>query len=118
VGYSWASAKPFLTVRSGDTVEIQTVSGDPAQLERAGVNSDQIQQALRAIYSEIPQTQRGPGVHLLTGPVAIEGAEPGDVLEVRILEIKWTIPMRTTYSSRAPAFFQMSSKERERASFL
>lgn len=91
-GYYWASARPVLTVRSGDTVEIQTVSGDPEQLERAGVNPSEIQQALRAIYSEIPQTQRGPGVHLLTGPVAIEGAEPGDVLEVRILEIRMDDP--------------------------
>ena len=39
-GYYWASAKPVLTVRSGDTVEIQTVSGDPEQLERAGVKSE------------------------------------------------------------------------------
>ncbi|HMD49594.1 MAG TPA: acetamidase/formamidase family protein, partial [Bryobacteraceae bacterium] len=48
--------------------------------------------ALRTIYKEIPQDQRGPGVHLLTGPVAIEGAEPGDVLEVRIREIRLDVP--------------------------
>ena len=54
--------------------------------------ADQIPAALRTIYKEIPQDQRGPGGHLLTGPVAIEGAEPGDVLEVRIREIRMDVP--------------------------
>ncbi len=44
------------------------------------------------MYKEIPQDQRGPGGHLLTGPVAIAGAEPGDVLEVRIREIRMDVP--------------------------
>ena len=91
-GYYWSAAKPVLTVQSGDTVEIQTVSGNPERLEQAGVPADQIPPALRTIYKEIPQDQRGPGGHLLTGPVAIEGAEPGDVLEVRIREIRMDVP--------------------------
>jgi acetamidase/formamidase len=91
-GYYWSAAKPVLTIRSGDTVEIQTVSGNPERLEQAGWPSEQIPPALRTIYKEIPQNQRGPGVHLLTGPVAIEGAEPGDVLEVRVREIRMDVP--------------------------
>src|ERR1700761_5375546 len=91
-GYYWSAAKPVLTVRSGDTVEIQTVSGNPERLEQAGWPADQIPTALRTIYKEIPQEQRGPGGHLLTGPVAIEGAEPGDVLEVRIRDIRMDVP--------------------------
>jgi acetamidase/formamidase len=91
-GYYWSAAKPVLTVRSGDTVEIETVSGNPERLEQAGWPADQIPAALRTIYKEIPQDQRGPGGHLLTGPVAIEGAEPGDVLEVRIREIRMDVP--------------------------
>jgi len=91
-GYYWSAAKPVLTVKSGDTVEIQTVSGNPQTLERAGAPPDQIPAALRTIYQEIPQDQRGPGGHLLTGPVAIEGAEAGDVLEVRIREIRMDVP--------------------------
>ena len=78
-GYYWSAAKPVLTVRSGDAVEIQTVSGNPERLEQAGWPADQIPPLLRTIYKEIPQDQRGPGGHLLTGPVAIEGAETGDV---------------------------------------
>ncbi|HTR36663.1 MAG TPA: acetamidase/formamidase family protein [Bryobacteraceae bacterium] len=91
-GYYWAEAKPVLTVHSGDTVEIQTVSGNPERLEQAGAPANEIPDALRTIYKEIPKEQRGPGGHLLTGPVAIEGAEPGDVLEVRIREIHMDVP--------------------------
>jgi acetamidase/formamidase len=91
-GYYWSAAKPVLTIKSGDTVEIQTVSGNPDRREQAGWPSDQIPPELRTIYKEIPQDQRGPGGHLLTGPVAIEGAEPGDVLEVRIREIRMDVP--------------------------
>jgi acetamidase/formamidase len=91
-GYYWAEAKPVLTIHSGDTVEIQTVSGNPDRLQQAGVPADQIQAALRKIYAEVPQDRRGPGGHLLTGPIAIEGAEPGDVLEVRIREIRMDVP--------------------------
>src|SRR5579872_7480620 len=91
-GYYWSAAKPVLTVPSGATVEIQTVSGNPERLEQAGLPPDQIQPALRTVYKEIPQDQRGPGGHLLTGPVAIAGTEPGDVLEVRIREIRMDVP--------------------------
>ncbi|HUA20276.1 MAG TPA: acetamidase/formamidase family protein [Bryobacteraceae bacterium] len=91
-GYYWADAKPVLTVHSGDTVEIQTVSGNPERLEKAGAPANEIPEALRTVYKEIPKEQRGPGPHLLTGPVAIEGAEPGDVLEVRIREIRMDVP--------------------------
>src|SRR6202050_5122370 len=79
-------------MRSGDVVEIQTVSGNPERLEQAGWPPDQIPPALRTIYKEIPPDQRGPGGHLLTGPVAIAGAEAGDVLEVRIREIRMDVP--------------------------
>ena len=91
-GYYWSAAKPVLTVRSGDTVEIQTVSGNPERLEQAGLPAAQVPPVLRILYKEIPQSERGPGGHLLTGPVAIEGAEPGDVLEVRIREIRMDVP--------------------------
>lgn len=91
-GFYWAGARPVLTVRSGDVVEIQTVSGNPQTLERAGLPAEQIQPELRRIYAEVPPENRGPGGHLLTGPVAIEGAQPGDVLEVRIRAIRLDVP--------------------------
>ena len=91
-GYYWAGAKPVLTVQSGDVVEIQTVSGNPSNLEKAGVPADQIQPELRRLYAEVPKEAKGPGGHLLTGPIAIAGAQPGDVLEVRIREIRLDVP--------------------------
>ena len=100
-GYYWADAQPVLTVQSGDTVEIQTVSGNPDNLQRAGVPADQIQPELRQVYAEIPREKRGPGGHLLTGPVAIRGAQPGDVLEVRIREIRMDVPYAYNSFGRA-----------------
>src|ERR1700731_1875322 len=103
-GYYWSAAKPVLTVQSGDTVEIQTVSRNPERLGESGLPPDQIPLALKTIYNEIPQNQRGPGGHLLTGPVAIEGAEPGDVLEVRIREIRMDVPFASKHFRKGAGF--------------
>jgi hypothetical protein len=54
-GYYWSAAKPVLTVRSGDTVEIQTVSGNPERLEQAGLPAAQVPPVLRILYKEIPE---------------------------------------------------------------
>ncbi len=91
-GYYWAGARPVLTVQSGDVVDIQTVSGNPSTLEAAGLPANQIQPELRRIYSDVPKEAKGPGGHLLTGPIAIAGAPLGDVLEVRIREIRLDVP--------------------------
>ena len=75
----------MLTIRSGDTVVIHTLlTNSPVGLEKAGVAPAQIEPALRAVYDGVPASARGPGGHILTGPIAIAGAEPGDMLEVRI----------------------------------
>lgn len=90
-GYYDASTPPALRIKSGETVEIYSlITSSPARLEGAGVPPDQVEQALRDIYKEV--TNKGPGGHILTGPVFVEGAEPGDVLEVRIQSIKLAIP--------------------------
>ena len=86
-GYYSSSAKPALTVHSGDTVRMQTLStcGSPERMISQGVKPEQIPPYTAAIYKEV--TDKGPGGHILTGPVAIEEAEPGDVLEVQILKV-------------------------------
>jgi acetamidase/formamidase len=90
-GYYDASTPPVLRLKSGETVEVQTlITSSPARLEGAGVPPAQVEQSLREIYKEV--TNKGPGGHILTGPIYIEGAEPGDVLEVRIKAIKLAIP--------------------------
>jgi len=80
-----------LRVKSGDTVEIQTlIVPSPEHLEAAGVPPDQVEPALRDIHREVKD--KGPGAHILTGPIYIEDAQPGDVLEVRIQKIRLAIP--------------------------
>lgn len=92
-GHYDASDKPVLVVKSGDAVVMHTLlTNSPNGLARAGVAAADIQPELRAIYDGVPAPARGPGGHILTGPVAIEGAEPGDTLEVRILKIDIDIP--------------------------
>lgn len=86
-GYYWAHAKPVLRIHSADRVQIQTVSGNPSRLEAAGLKPEEIQPVLREIYNKIPQQDKGPGGHLLTGPIYIEEAEPGDMLEVKVEKI-------------------------------
>jgi acetamidase/formamidase len=88
-----AAAKPVLTIKSGDTVVFHTLlTNSPAGLERNGVPPDQVEASLREVYDKVPATARGPGGHILTGPVYIEGAEPGDTLEIRILNIDLAVP--------------------------
>src|SRR5204862_2532676 len=90
-GYYNASTPPVLRIKSGDTVEMQTlITSSPLRLEGAGVPPDKVEQSLREITKEV--TNKGPGGHILTGPIYIEGAEPGNVLEVRIQSIKLAIP--------------------------
>ena len=92
-GHYDATDKPVLTIRSGDTVVIHTLlTNSPAGLEKAGVAPDAIEPALRAVYDGVSASARGPGGHILTGPIAIQGAEPGDMLEVRIRKVELAIP--------------------------
>ena len=92
-GHYDATDKPVLTVRSGDTVVIHTLlTNSPTGLEQAGVAPAAVEPELRAVFDGVPASARGPGGHILTGPVAIEGAEPGDTLEVRIERIDLAIP--------------------------
>ena len=88
VGYYWADAKPALRIASGDIIDVDTLlTNNPNGLARAGVPDDKIQASLKAITAEVTGDRRGPGGHILTGPVYVEGAQPGDALEVKILSI-------------------------------
>lgn len=87
-----------MRIHSGDTVDIETSSGNPDRLLAMGVPPDQIPAALREIYAQV--TNKGPGGHILTGPVYVEEAEPGDVLEVQIQAIRLAVPY--AYNSFRP----------------
>src|SRR5271169_1131634 len=87
-GYYSARSKPALTVKSGDTVRMQTLSTcAPERMQAAGVPVPQYDLDIHAQVKD-----KGPGGHILTGPVAIEDAEPGDVLEVQIQKIDIDVP--------------------------
>jgi len=91
-GYYWSDAPPVLRIDSGDIIDVDTLlTNTPAGLAKAGVPDDRIQASLKAIVSEVTGERRGPGGHILTGPVYVQGAEPGDVLEVKILSIDLAI---------------------------
>jgi len=87
-GYYWSEAIPVLRIASGDVIDVDTLlTNTPAGLQRAGIAAERIQASLKAIVTEVTGDRRGPGGHILTGPVYVEGAEPGDVLEVKVLSI-------------------------------
>ena len=78
-----ANTKPVCHIASGDIVEIECLchhAGDAAELL--------MDDAIREIYDGIPEDSRAPGVHIITGPIYVEGAEPGDTLECRVLGMK------------------------------
>jgi acetamidase/formamidase len=90
-----ARLKPVLRIASGDQVTIDTLSGEPEDMPDVASGFSVMPEHEQVFKN----TFRGPGPHLLTGPIHIEGAEPGDVLEVRLLDIKlrsdwgWNIQM-------------------------
>jgi acetamidase/formamidase len=96
-GYYWSLAKPVLTVNSGDIVEVETMlTNNPAGLERMGVKPEDVPQNLRDIVAQVTGDARGPGGHILTGPIFVTGADSGDVLEVKMLSI--TLPIAYGYN--------------------
>ena len=84
-GYFDAALKPLLTIDSGDTITISTVSGTLGHLPKpeSGLT---VPPELAAIHQKVQPKLGGP--HILTGPVAVRGAKAGQVLEVRIKAIE------------------------------
>jgi acetamidase/formamidase len=85
-----AATKPVLSVKPGEAVTIDTICGVPEMLDRLGAATDDPLREMKQMYAEIKD--RGPGPHFLTGPIAIESAMPGDVLQVEILEVRLRSP--------------------------
>ncbi len=88
-GYYWSEAKPALSIHTGDYVNVHTLlTSNPERLEAAGLPPAEVEKELRDVQAV---KERGPGGHVLTGPIYIEEAEPGDVLEIRIVSIELPI---------------------------
>lgn len=92
-GYFDAALPPVLTIASGDSVTISTVSGGPDVMPPAPMK---IPDALKAVQAHVPN--RLPG-HMCTGPVAVAGAKAGQVLEVRIDAIELHYDWGYTYAA-------------------
>ncbi len=75
-----AAYKPVLTVAPGDTVTVECVSGSPEVMPPPG-SGMAVPPALAAIHAANLARMGG---HIVTGPIAVAGAEPGDALEIRI----------------------------------
>ena len=82
-GHFNASIPAVLQVESGDEVVIDTFSGGMSEV----ADPNLFRPEHRLIVDTVPQIM---GPHILTGPVRVKGAEPGDTLEVRILDIELT----------------------------
>jgi acetamidase/formamidase len=98
-GYIAANLPPALTIKSGHIVQIDalshqglTTNQDPVKFFSSyGIRSEDVLPDAVAIYDRVKRP-KGASVHILTGPIYVEGAAPGDTLEVRVLDIKFRVP--------------------------
>ena len=94
-----ANVPPILRVQQGQNVTIDTLShqglntgDDPiAFFAKGGIKSDDVLKDAVDVYGRVKPTP-GMGAHVLTGPIYVEGAEPGDMLEVRVIDVKFRVP--------------------------
>lgn len=89
VHWGWFDARtpPTVRIRSGDRVRVETMVARGLERPRlAGLRDEDFDP--REVALEAAVTVRGPGPHPMTGPIWVEGAEPGDALEVRIEEVR------------------------------
>jgi acetamidase/formamidase len=98
-GYIRADRAPVLRVKSGQTVRIDTVTHqgvnrreDPVSyFGAAGIRPEEVLDDAREVY-RVMKREEGAGPHIVTGPIHIEGAEPGDMLEARVLDVEIRVP--------------------------
>jgi acetamidase/formamidase len=101
-GYFDAALAPALRIKSGDLVQAEAIThhaGDAPDL--------MMDEGVTAIFTGIPEADRTPGVHIMTGPIYVEDARPGDMLEVRYL----AMTPRCNYGSNLAANWGYLYKE-------
>jgi len=98
-GWIAADRAPVLRIESGQTVRIDTVTHqglntakDPVSFfGAAGIAAGEVLADASEIHRSI-RRESAAGPHLLTGPIHVEGARPGDMLEVRVLDVEIRVP--------------------------
>jgi acetamidase/formamidase len=104
-GYFDPALAPVLTVSSGDLVHIETLT------HHAGDAPDLLMdEGIERVFAEVDD--RGPGPHLLTGPIAVAEARPGDVLAVEILSAEPRLPYGSNLAAHWGALYEDFGKER------
>ncbi len=106
-GHLPAGRQPVLRVQSGQTVAMDTLSHqgvnngiDPVKFFAAGgVTADEVLPDALEIYNQAVHP-KDSGAHVLTGPIYVESAEPGDMLEVRIRDLKFRVPYGVNNSGK------------------
>lgn len=106
-GYIPADRAPVLRIKSGQTVAIDTIShqgvstpeGAVAFFGKGGVKPADVLPDAIAVQKEV-QIPQGGGTHVLTGPIFVEGAEPGDMLEVRVINVELRVPYGVNASNK------------------
>lgn len=106
-GYIPPGRKPVVTVKSGQTVRIDTLSHQPISggvnpmqfFAAAGIGPSPVLQQILAVFNTV-QRPKDAGAHVLTGPIYIEGAEPGDMLEVRVIHVDFRVPYGVNNSNK------------------
>jgi acetamidase/formamidase len=98
-GYLAANLPPAVSIQSGQIVEIEalshqglTTAQDPATFFAGyGIAAEDVLADAKTVFAQVKRP-KGASVHILTGPIYVEGADVGDTLEVRVLDIKFRVP--------------------------
>jgi acetamidase/formamidase len=98
-GYIAANLSPAVTIKPGQIVEIEalshqglTTNKDPEKFFAGyGIPAQEVLPDAKSVFAEVMRP-KGASVHILTGPIYVEGAQAGDTLEVRVLDIKFRVP--------------------------
>ena len=98
-GYIAANLPPALNIKSGQIVQIDALShqglttnqGPVKFFNSYGIRSEDVLLDAVTVYDQVKRP-KGASVHILTGPIYVEEAAPGDTLEVRVLDIKFRVP--------------------------
>ena len=106
-GYFDRDMPTVLEIESGDIVEIEAVthhSGDAPDLL--------MDEGVEVLWQGIPQAERGPGAHIMTGPITVADAEPGDTLLVNILDMRPRMPYGSNCAANWGLLYDTFQKER------
>ena len=117
VSWGWfpIDKEPVLRVQPGETVRINTLTSagaaqdeDPETfLTGLGLPREEVLQDVVDFWGsrEGRPSREGRGGHIITGPVHVEGAEPGDVLEIEILAVETRVSWGINYTGARSGVF-------------